>query len=109
MNFTNYMDIPIKGHVDIDFVDVHVDGDNQLYIDPERILLSDHPFAGIANEAIEDFSIHFVRQLPDAMIQLYTDCFPLAVSPMRLIWDYLPFALAEEERPQKSYCLSFMT
>lgn len=55
MNFTNYMDIPIKGHVDIDFVDVHVDGDNRLYIDPERILLSDHPFAGIANEAIEDF------------------------------------------------------
>ncbi len=55
MNFTNYMDMPVQGHADIDFVDVHVDGDNQLYIDPERILLSNHPFAGSANEAIEDF------------------------------------------------------
>ena len=55
MNFTNYMNIPITGHADIDFVDIHVDSDNNLYIDPERILLSDHPFARIANEAIGDF------------------------------------------------------
>lgn len=55
MNFTHFMGMPVAGHADIDFVDVHIDGDNQLYIDPERILLSDHPFAEDANEAIEDF------------------------------------------------------
>lgn len=55
MNFTTYMDMPIMGHADIDFADVHVDGDNPLYIDPERIMLSDHPFAAAAYEAISDF------------------------------------------------------
>lgn len=55
MNFTNYVGIPIMGHANLDFVDVHVDSDNQLYIDPERIALSNHPFADAAVEAIEDF------------------------------------------------------
>lgn len=55
MNFTNYMNIPVMGHADIDFVDIHVDGDNQLYIDPERITLCDHPLAAAASAAIGDF------------------------------------------------------
>lgn len=55
MNFTECMSMPIKGHCNIDFVDIHVDGDNPLYIDPERIFLSNHQFAGIANEVIENF------------------------------------------------------
>lgn len=55
MNFTTYMNMPVRGHAEIDFVDVHIDGDNRLYIDPERIALSDHPYAHAATEAIEDY------------------------------------------------------
>lgn len=55
MNFTNYMGMAVSGHADIDFVDVHVDADTRLYIDPERIALSRHPFATAAQEAIDDF------------------------------------------------------
>ncbi|MBQ6700712.1 MAG: hypothetical protein IJM98_08640 [Oscillospiraceae bacterium] len=55
MNFTNLMEMPVRGHSEIDFVDIHVDGDNGLYIDPERIALSNHPFAKIATETLEDF------------------------------------------------------
>lgn len=55
MNFTKLMGITVRGHADIDFVDVHVDADTRLYIDPERIALSRHPFALAASEAIDDF------------------------------------------------------
>ena len=55
MNFTKFMGMAVSGHADIDFVDVHVDADTRLYIDPERIALSRHPFATAAREAINDF------------------------------------------------------
>ena len=55
MNFTTYNDMRVKGHADIDFVDAHVDGDNHLYIDPERVALTNHPFSEVASEAIGDF------------------------------------------------------
>lgn len=55
MNFTDFKGMAVHGHADIDFVDVHVDADTRLYIDPERIALSHHPFAAAANEAIDDF------------------------------------------------------
>lgn len=55
MNFTKVMGMPIGGHSDIDFVDIHVNRDTQLYIDPERVSLSAHPFARIATDLIESF------------------------------------------------------
>lgn len=55
MNFTNFMGMAVSSHANIDFVDVHVDADTRLYIDPERIALSRHPFAVAAREAIDDF------------------------------------------------------
>ena len=55
MNFTEFYGMTITGHRDIDFVDIDVNTDVELYIDPERIALSNHPFASAANAAIEDF------------------------------------------------------
>lgn len=55
MNFTHFNRMAITGHRDIDFVDVDINTDVELYIDPERIALSNHPFAVEANDAIEDF------------------------------------------------------
>lgn len=55
MNFTTCMHMATRGHKYIDFVDIHVDGDNKLYIDPERIAMSTHPYATPASEAINDF------------------------------------------------------
>lgn len=55
MNFTFYNHLEIFGHRDIDFVDIHIDTDNRLYIDPERIALSSHPFAIQANDILNDF------------------------------------------------------
>lgn len=55
MNFTNYHRMGIDSHSDIDFVDVHFDGDVRLYIDPERITLSQHPFAVRAQHVIKDY------------------------------------------------------
>ena len=55
MNFTSCMGMTVNGHSEIDFVDIHVDGDNEFYIDPERIALSNHPFAKMASETLEDF------------------------------------------------------
>ena len=55
MNYTNLVGIAVSSHADIDFVDVRVDADTALYIDPERIALSQHPFAIMADEVINDF------------------------------------------------------
>lgn len=44
-----------RGHRNIDFVDIHYDGDVRLFIDPERIAFSQHPVAIEAHHAIEDF------------------------------------------------------
>lgn len=55
MNFSKLNGMAITGHKDIDFVDVDVCTDVELYIDPERIALSNHPFASDATAAIEDF------------------------------------------------------
>lgn len=55
MNFSDYYGIGISGHRDIDFVDVQMDSDVPLYIDPERITLSNHPFAARAAYLIDDF------------------------------------------------------
>lgn len=54
MFFTDYWALP-KGHENIDFVDIRCNGDVHLFIDPERIALSQHPFAVDAQRAIEDF------------------------------------------------------
>ena len=55
MNFSEFQNMTIGGHKDIDFVDVHIDADTKLFIDPERILLSKHLFATPAKESIDDF------------------------------------------------------
>lgn len=55
MNFTEFQNMAIRGHRDIDFVDVHINADIKLFIDPERISLSKHLFAVPAKEAIDDF------------------------------------------------------
>ncbi len=44
MNFTGYHKMPIYSHRNIDFVDTLIDGDVPLYIDPERVAFSSHPY-----------------------------------------------------------------
>lgn len=55
MTFSETKELPIHGHCDIDFVDVRLETDTTLYIDPERIALSTHPFAPTALQCINDF------------------------------------------------------
>lgn len=55
MNFTGYHKMPIYSHRNIDFVDTLIDGDVPLYIDPERVAFSSHPYALIADRYIQDF------------------------------------------------------
>lgn len=55
-NFSSYCGMDITGHADIDFVDIPVNTDVRLYVDPERIALSQNPYAEAANLCIEDFS-----------------------------------------------------
>lgn len=55
MNFTDYHKMSIYTHRNIDFVDTLIDGDVPLYIDPERITLSNHPCASTADRYIQDF------------------------------------------------------
>ena len=55
MNFSDAFGLGISGHRDIDFADIRLDTDTSLYIDPERILLSDHPVAISASTSINDF------------------------------------------------------
>ena len=54
-NFSSYCGMDITGHADIDFVDIPVNTDVRLYVDPERIALSQNPYAEAANLCIEDF------------------------------------------------------
>lgn len=55
INFSTHYGMSINGHADIDFVDIPINTDVELYIDPERIAASSHPFAADANAYIEDF------------------------------------------------------
>ncbi len=55
MNLTYCYDLPVRGHADIDFVDVHIDTDVELYVDSERIELCEDPIAGEATSCIADF------------------------------------------------------
>lgn len=55
MNFTDYHKMSTCTHRNIDFVDTLVDGDVPLYIDPERIAFSTHPYASTADRYIQDF------------------------------------------------------
>ena len=55
MNFSTFHRLPITGHKDIDFVDIRLETDTSLYIDPERIALSNHPISASASHCIDDF------------------------------------------------------
>ncbi len=55
MNFSTFHHLPITGHNDIDFVDIRLETDTPLYVDPERISLSNHPIASYASDCIDDF------------------------------------------------------
>lgn len=55
MNFSDAFGLSISGHRDIDFADIRLDTDTTLYVDPERILLSDHPIAVCASASINDY------------------------------------------------------
>ena len=55
MNFSSVHELGISGHRDIDFVDIRLETDTALYVDPERIALSNHPFASAATQCINDF------------------------------------------------------
>lgn len=50
-----------KGHSQFDFVDISLDDDTPLFIDPCQISLSKTPFAKKANEAINDYFDLFYR------------------------------------------------
>lgn len=55
MNFSDFHQLGICGHRDIDFVDIRLETDTALYADPERIALSGHPYALQALSCIDDF------------------------------------------------------
>ena len=55
MNFSTFLRLPITGHKDIDFVDIRLETDTSLYVDPERIALSNHPISASASHCIDDF------------------------------------------------------
>lgn len=55
MNFSTFHRLPITGHKDIDFVDIRLETDTSLYVDPERIALSNHPISASASHCIDDF------------------------------------------------------
>lgn len=55
MNFSKFHNLGISGHQDIDFVDIKLDADVALYLDPERIAFSNHPLASAAVALIQDF------------------------------------------------------
>lgn len=55
MNFSDFHQLGISGHRDIDFVDIRLETDTALYVDPERIALSNHPIASLASHCIDDF------------------------------------------------------
>ena len=55
MNFSDFHQLGISGHRDIDFVDIRLETDTALYIDPERTELNDHPFSVPASRCIDDF------------------------------------------------------
>ena len=55
MNFSVFHDMDIVGHRDIDFFDIRLETDTALYVDPERIALSNHPVAHAAIRCIDDF------------------------------------------------------
>lgn len=60
-NFSKYHKLRICSHTDIDFIDIFIDADVGLYLDPERIACSSGLIAELAHKHLEDFFREFVR------------------------------------------------
>lgn len=60
-NFSGKHDLLIAGHTDIDFIDVLVNTDVRLSLDPERILRSKGIISELAKECLEDFFNVFMQ------------------------------------------------
>ena len=65
MNFSVVTNLDISGHRDIDFVDVHLNTDTPLYLDPERISFSDCSITEDAVDCLEDFFVSLTEAATD--------------------------------------------
>lgn len=55
MYVSDYLGVNIKGHSNFDFVDVYLDGDNKLFIDPCMIEMSDDPWCRNSTHIMKTF------------------------------------------------------
>ena len=55
MNFSKYFSINVSGHKDIDFIDIPLDTDVALYIDPALLAAGKDPFSKSAWDAVKSF------------------------------------------------------